>query len=510
MVALNSTYKNGTTLRYNSAAELPPTGHPFTSFNPRTGRVTTQIYVFADGEIVPVDVVTEAQRRRPEKLKGQIDGVARRFLGTNPYKKAKNGGGGERYVFPRNLASKEDKRERDKKNNPLFPFLDNDQRVAIIHADLSGLGEMFRAVTRPAPTASIGNARQVVVAIEEAVEAAAQRATERVLLRDGVPQRWPRDDSEDVEQWIVPARPVVLGGDDITILVRADVAMPFAKALLEAIEIKTKEAFAMFPEGVRADLPAYLSACAGIAVVKAGQPFLMANALAESLCSFAKKHAKFGDPENPGTLRKGRPYPSLLAFHNALSTLHEDYGAIYAREMTPISETVDSTGKKTSVRLTANPYLIISDASNDETRALSIAAPADGHQGRGFVTVDQLIRLVDSLGAAAPGRGKLIEMATELFPGHNRRNAISIFARWAEVPQDLKSIQGSLTEIGFGADDFEVFHKVASGADLDWSSFSARLDRLMGPVTDALELIDFGTVSSREDTTPSSATGAAQ
>jgi hypothetical protein len=124
---------------------------------------------------------------------------------------------------------------------------------------------------------------------------------------------------------------LVLGGDDITVIVRADLALPFARHLLEYIEEETKGLAAQLGE---LSLPKALTACAGIAVARAGLPFLTMNALAESLCSYAKKRAK-------AHIQEGEPYASLLAFHVQTQTAEEDYG----RDIAPGLE-----------GLTGNPY----------------------------------------------------------------------------------------------------------------------------------------------------------
>ena len=208
-------------------------------------------------------------------------------------------------------------KDHDQAHNPIFPYLGEDRRVAMIHADLSGLGQMFQDAGNCAQ--SIKEMHEIAETIEKAIEAAAQAATKEVLI--------PAAKGD-----ILPARPILLGGDDITILVRADLALRFCQKLLEEIEKETEKQFKEFgkthPHFKRR---APLSACAGIVVANAGMPFLLTHALAEDLCKLAKKTAK-------GLLPDGRkataPYASLLAFHNAQSTLQESYADIRAREMT--------------------------------------------------------------------------------------------------------------------------------------------------------------------------------
>lgn len=77
----------------------------------------------------------------------------------------------------------------------------------------------------------------------------------------------------------LPIRPVVVGGDDITFICDGRIALDAARTALEH--------FRSMP--VRS-LDGPLSACAGVAIVKAHAPFSRAYDLAEKLCRSAKNH----------------------------------------------------------------------------------------------------------------------------------------------------------------------------------------------------------------------------
>jgi hypothetical protein len=99
----------------------------------------------------------------------------------------------------------------------------------------------------------------------------------------------------------LPARPVVLGGDDFTIITRPGDAIPLVTAWLGAFEQATRER-----EGPL-QAPGGLTACAGVAFVKRGSPFWAAHELAEELCAHAKRNLR--------APRDGAPTASGLAFH---------------------------------------------------------------------------------------------------------------------------------------------------------------------------------------------------
>ena len=104
-----------------------------------------------------------------------VDRLARSFLPVDDTVAAN-------YLFPRHFEPREATR-----SNPAFPFGAGstrdgpvDARVAIVHADISGLGQLFRKISLEAN--SVEDVRSVAEAIEGAVGRAARRASEACLL----------------------------------------------------------------------------------------------------------------------------------------------------------------------------------------------------------------------------------------------------------------------------------------------------------------------------------------
>ena len=84
----------------------------------------------------------------------------------------------------------------------------------------------------------------------------------------------------------------------------------------------------VFTQGSKRDC---LTACAGIAFVKASYPFYYAYELAESLCAAAKTDAK----DKP-SIREGKELPqSCILFHKVQDSFNEDYKSIVDRELHP-------------------------------------------------------------------------------------------------------------------------------------------------------------------------------
>lgn len=277
-------------IRSNSAASVLPMGKPVFSIVPRTGLPMADWSRDGDG----LDRILAPQRKRSSEQTlnaADLDGVAARF---HPQ-------GDVAIRYPRNL----DDDDQDTASNPLMPWRDgSDRRVGLVHADVSGLGVLFAQAGCRDAESSLNLAEAIDVALLSAVQAANQ---EMILPHARSHDRWGFG--------VAPARPLVLGGDDMTLIVRADLALPFAARLLELIEKKTATLWSQFPE---LNLPTALSACAGVAISRAASPFLTLNALSESLCAYAKKAAK-------SHLVEGQPYASMLAFHVQQQTAEEEY-----------------------------------------------------------------------------------------------------------------------------------------------------------------------------------------
>lgn len=154
------------------------------------------------------------------------------------------------------------------------------KRVALIHMDGNDLGIRFRAALdehKDCPRAGRKAAQKLSRDIEDAVEAAFGEAVEAAVQNDAA---LPRNG-----KYAVPLRPLVLGGDDITVIVRADLALPFVRAFAAAFESATEA------RGARC------SVGAGMVATPAGYPFAKAWTLCEDLCRLAKRKTAANDPE---------------------------------------------------------------------------------------------------------------------------------------------------------------------------------------------------------------------
>lgn len=168
--------------------------------------------------------------------------------------------------------------------------------IAIIHADGNGLGQVVQGFKDKKPFKKFSSD------LDNANTRAAQRAYHAIAAQYGLGAE-------------IPIRPVVLSGDDFTMICRAEFAFEYAKAFIEAFEDETEKMG--YP----------LTACAGIAFMKSAFPFYYGYEMAEALCAAAKKDAK-----TSATTQQAAP--SCILFYKIEDSFTESYEDIRARVLT--------------------------------------------------------------------------------------------------------------------------------------------------------------------------------
>lgn len=199
--------------------------------------------------------------------------------------------------------------------------------IAIIHADGNGLGKVVQKV---------GKQKDVFKEFSQKLDIATKEAANKAFATIA-------DKFKD--NTIIPIRPVVLSGDDMTVIIRGDLALDYANAFITAFEDTTKKHLGdiLKEQQVFAEEKDDLTACAGIAYIKSSYPFYYGYQLAEELCSHAKKDTKaiYGAETN-------HLPPSCLMFHKVQDSFVVDYKDIIERELTA----------KDGLSFKAGPYYI--------------------------------------------------------------------------------------------------------------------------------------------------------
>ena len=294
-------------LRENTSRVRPnlPVAAPIAERSRRTGNPGTKFEVEQDTRRKQaIDLPTKRKQDFYEEIKKKErkTGLIQRFSPDKANLSAND--------WPRDLTPDAD---------GAFPYLGDDHTVALIHADGNGMGELLRRAgdaVKDKPDQYISIFRKLSEAIARITQTAAQHATETVLILERTLCRKNGHPNQRLA-----ARPIVLGGDDLTILVRADLALPFLCAFLDKFEDESGPQLAP----LNLEDIAGLTAGAGVVFLRYSQPFYLASALAESLAKLARDRAKAQDSKNP---------PSTLAFHRVTQSMIEDYPEIVRREKT--------------------------------------------------------------------------------------------------------------------------------------------------------------------------------
>ena len=183
-------------------------------------------------------------------------------------------------------------------------------KVAVIHIDGNGVGGVMRRLDEVLSERGGGALkgelevgegdsdalRAFVLKISERLDAAVKLAFRSAWERVA---KLARKDAEDSNRryTAIPVVPVILGGDDVTVITSGDYALPFAAAYLRYYEEATGNdpilRYLTPPEGQDTGP---MTAAAGVAIVKRNFPFHIAYELAEKLVNRAKKVGKTAQP----------------------------------------------------------------------------------------------------------------------------------------------------------------------------------------------------------------------
>lgn len=225
--------------------------------------------------------------------------------------------------------------------------------LAVIHADGNNMGKALLQLKEEVIT---GNSytdlqKKFSKAIDEATKVATNSSFEESMKTIKL---------NETDK--IPFHPIIVGGDDLTIVCRADLALDFTKTYLVEFKKQTETNFSN--AGFTTDLKNGLTACAGIAYIKVNYPFHYAVDLAEKLCGHAKKDAK-RKPDQNGHVA------SCLMFHKVQDSFVEKYEDIVEREL---------TADASNVRFDFGPYYL--DSKNGEPTIKDLLGHVDRFKGK--------------------------------------------------------------------------------------------------------------------------------
>ncbi|HKV37960.1 MAG TPA: hypothetical protein VJX67_02015 [Blastocatellia bacterium] len=294
--------------------------------------------------------------------------------------------------------------------------------LAVVHADGNGLGEVFLKFEKYAKCESAGSNREYVrkfrrfsLALDVCTERAFLSALQGLIARDA--EAW-------FKQLILP---LVLGGDDLTVVCDGACALQFTRDFLHSFENETARSQTIFgsqPDLAEFDLgdiiaqisnaafgARHLSACAGVAIIKPHYPFSAAYDLAEELIRSAKQVKNIVTCRSPGVGDRDVPWPcSALDFHILYDSTASELVEIRRRLLVDDGTT----------QLCARPYVI--------SERLQEVAGSDWARARSWETLKKRVEAIlqqdenDDQRRALPNT-QLHELRAGLFLGREAADA---------------------------------------------------------------------------------------
>lgn len=221
----------------------------------------------------------------------------------------------KREVKPTRLTKKITDDETKEFPKELSKISNSKNKIAIIHADGNGLGKLLQNLAKKLSSQE-DKIEYVFSNFSISLDSATTQAAKIAYKKVGSPTKF---------------RPIILGGDDLSVICSADEALDFTNYFLKAFEEQTKEKLKwLIDEFSLNEFENGLTACAGIAYTNEKYPFYYGVHLAEELCGFAKKESK--------KINKDLA-PSSLMFHNVQSSFFNSYNDFVKNELT-INENV--------------------------------------------------------------------------------------------------------------------------------------------------------------------------
>jgi len=148
--------------------------------------------------------------------------------------------------------------------------------IAVVHIDGNQMGKRFISCE------DLPSLRKLSISVQEATDNSFKELIRYIVIN--MPFFIDKNNSFEIVKedgkYILPIRPIIIGGDDITFVCDGRLGVHFAEKFIEFFS----------KQSVSDKEP--LSACAGVSITKTKYPFYRGYLLAEELCTEAKKCAK--------------------------------------------------------------------------------------------------------------------------------------------------------------------------------------------------------------------------
>ena len=159
---------------------------------------------------------------------------------------------------------------------------EGDNYLAIVHIDGNNMGERFSQCKTLAERTTLS----------KAVTSVTEKAFKKIVhLAATITPETYKEEGIDVgrNHPYLPLRPIIIGGDDVTFVCHARLAVVLAQAFMKELEVLSAKELGKLGKN---NQNSAIYSCAGIAILNASYPFFRGYELAEQMCGKAKEKAR--------------------------------------------------------------------------------------------------------------------------------------------------------------------------------------------------------------------------
>jgi len=258
-----------------------------------------------------------------------------------------------------------------------------ESHIAIVHIDGNGMGKLFQDAK------TLEELRNLSCSVKKVTSDSFTELVRHVV--DKFPEieaafgydekhKWP----EEKGKKIMPFRPIIIGGDDITFVSEGRLGIYLAKLFLEFFETNGKD--------IKDNEGRGLSACAGVAITKTKYPFYRGYELSEELCGNAKKRRL--KKEDQGSWLDF--HISYGGFSGTLSSIRDSHYKTPLGELIFRPYKVNSTDERGFETFVRNTKELKNSFPNNKIKELRQVLTL------GDVSIDRFMKHIDARGLKLP------------------------------------------------------------------------------------------------------------
>lgn len=172
-------------------------------------------------------------------------------------------------------------------------YTEGESYISVIHIDGNNMGVKFSNCR------DMSERKALSLKVKKAVQQAFEYLVNKIITEyDSYAAVLDMRKLKQGERQLLPLRPIIIGGDDITFICPGRMGLQYAESFIRYInseDLLTDDLYAHLKAATGRSFSKSLSCCAGVAVVPAKYPFFRAYELAEQLCDEAKTLSRADD-----------------------------------------------------------------------------------------------------------------------------------------------------------------------------------------------------------------------